>query len=45
MHNQESVLENETNKLLWDFEIKTDHLMLVRKSDQLLVKKKRELAN
>ena len=25
MHNPESVLENETHKLLWDFDIKTDH--------------------
>ena len=25
MHNPESVLENEMHKLLWDFEIQTDH--------------------
>ena len=25
MHNSESVLENETHKLLWDFEIRKDH--------------------
>ena len=23
MHNQESILDNETHKILWDFEIKT----------------------
>ena len=27
MHNPESVLVNETHKLLWDFEIQTDHLI------------------
>ena len=26
MHNPESVLENEMHKLLWDFDIQTDHL-------------------
>ena len=25
MHNQESAMENDTHKLLWDFEIQTDH--------------------
>ena len=30
MHNPESVLENGTHKLLWDFEIQTDRLMSVR---------------
>ena len=27
MHNQESVLENETQKNLWDFDIQMDHLI------------------
>ena len=27
MHNPESVPENETHKVLWDFEIQTDHLI------------------
>ena len=30
MHNQASVLENETHKLLWDFEIQRDHLISAR---------------
>ena len=30
MHNIESVLENETHKILWDFVIQTDHLILTR---------------
>ena len=28
MYNPETVLENETHKLIWDFEIQTDHLTL-----------------
>ena len=27
MHNPASVLENDTHKLLWDFNIQTDHLI------------------
>ena len=27
MHNPTSVLENDTHKLLWDFDILTDHLI------------------
>ena len=27
MHKPESALENETHKILWDFEIQTDHLI------------------
>ena len=44
MHNPESVLENETNIVLWDFEIQTDHLISARQSDLMIVNKKRELA-
>ena len=29
-HNQESVLNNETHKLLWNFMIQTDHLIPAR---------------
>ena len=42
MHNPESVLENETHKLLWDFEIQTDHLILARQPDLVIVNKKKE---
>ena len=38
MNNPESVLENETHKILWDFEIQTDHLISARRPDK---KKKR----
>ena len=44
MHNPESVLENETHKLFWDFEIQTDHLILPRGLDLIIINKKKELA-
>ena len=37
MHNPESILENEMHKLLWDFEIETDHLISSRQSDLLIL--------
>ena len=40
MHNLESVLENVSQKILWDFEIERDHLMSARQPDQWLVNKK-----
>ena len=42
MHNPESVLENEMYKLIWDFEIQTDHQILVRRPDLAIVKKKKK---
>ena len=33
MHNLASLLENEMHKLLWDFEIQTDHLFLDKRPD------------
>ena len=39
MHNPEPVHENDTHKLLWDFDIQTDHLISARRPDQQ--KKKR----
>ena len=44
MHNQTSVLENDTYKLIWNFDIQTDHLILVRQSDLIIINKKKELA-
>ena len=41
MHNAESVLANETHKLLWDFDIQTDHLISARQPDNHNNKKKR----
>ena len=46
MHNPESVLENETHKLLWDFGIQTDHLISARRPDLMILnKKKKNLLN
>ena len=42
MHNPESVLENETHKRRWDFEIQIDHLISARRPDQLTVNKKKK---
>ena len=45
MHNPASVQENDTHKLLWDFDLQTDHLISVRKPDLIVInKKKRVLA-
>ena len=38
-HDSESIPENETLKILWDFEIQTDHLISVRRPDFVIVKK------
>ena len=37
-------LENETHKLLWDFDIQTDHLMSAGRPDLIIINKKKELA-
>ena len=45
MHNQESIQENEMHKVLWDFEIQTDHLIFsqtTRFSDSQQKKKKKK---
>ena len=42
MHNLESILENETLKILWDFEIQTDHLILARRPHLAIVNRKKE---
>ena len=41
MHKQESILENEMHKILWDFEIQKDHLIPARRPDLLLINKKK----
>ena len=42
--NLESLQENKMDKFLWDFEIKTDHLISARRPNLMIVKKKRERA-
>ena len=42
MHNPAPVLENNTHKLLWDFDIHTDHRISVRRPDLIIIKKKKK---
>ena len=42
MHNPAPVLENDTRKLLWDFNIQTDHLISARRPDLINKKKKKK---
>ena len=41
MHDPESVLDNETRKLHRDFEIQTDHLILARQPDLIIINKRK----
>ena len=45
VHNPEFVLEKETHKLLWDFEIQMDHLILAGWPELVIVNKKKGLPN
>ena len=46
MHNQAPVLENDTHKLLRDFDIQTNHLISARRPDHIIInKKKKNLQN
>ena len=40
MHNPAFVRENDTHKLLWDFNIQTDHLIPARRPDLIIINKK-----
>ena len=42
MYNPESFLENEMPKLLWNFKIQTDNLILAKRPDLVIVKKKKK---
>ena len=41
MHNPESLQENDTHKLLWDFEIRTDQLISAKRQDLAITNKKK----
>ena len=41
MHNQAPLLENDTHKLQWDFNIQTDHLIPARRTDHIIINKKK----
>ena len=45
MYNPASVLENDTHKLLWDFDIHTDHLISARRPDLIIINKKEKKEN
>ena len=42
MHNPALVLENNTHKLLWDFDIQTDYLISARRPDLIIINKKKK---
>ena len=42
MHNPAPVLENDSHKFLWDFNIQTDHLILARRPDLIIINKKKK---
>ena len=42
MHNPAPVQENGTHKLLWDFDIHTDHLISARRPDFIIINKKKK---
>ena len=41
MHNPAPVLENDTHKLVWDYNIKTDHLIPARRPNLIIINKKK----
>ena len=42
MDNPAPVLKKDTHKLLWDFDIQTDHLISTGRSDLIIINKKKE---
>ena len=42
MHNPAPVLENDSHKLLWDFNIQTDHLIPARRPDLIIINQKKK---
>ena len=42
MHHPKPILENKMHKLLWDFQVQTDHLILARRPDIVIAKKKKK---
>ena len=43
MHNPAPVLENDTQKLLWDFNIQTDRLIPARRPDLIIINKRKKI--
>ena len=42
MHNPAPALENDTHKLLWDFDIQTDHWILAGRPNLIIINKKKK---
>ena len=43
MHNPAYVLENDTHKLLWDFDIHTERLISARRPDHIIIDKNKRI--
>ena len=43
MHNPAPVQENDSHKLLWHFNIQTDHLIPARRPDLILINKRKRI--
>ena len=43
VHNPAPVLENDTHKLLWDFNIQTDHLIPTRRPDHIIINNNKKI--
>ena len=43
IHNPAPVLENDSHKLIWDFNIQSDHLILARRPDLIKINKKKRI--
>ena len=43
MHSPAPVLENDTHKLLWDFDIQTDHFISARRPDLIIINEKKKI--
>ena len=43
MHNPAPVLENDTHKLLWDFDIQTDPQISARRPDLIIINEKKKI--
>ena len=45
MHNPAPVLENDTHKLQWDFNMQIDHLIRARRPELIIINKKKKKEN
>ena len=43
MHNPAPFLENDSHKLVWDFNIQTDQLILARRLELIIINKKKRI--